>query len=443
MSESGSTRDFTVRPEGYDRAEVDNYLRVLRAELQEQRHALETMTTEQARVDARLHDPEGAVTRTLAIAQETADRVLHDAQIEADRRRAEAEEAAAATMADADARAAKMMADIETQTAEVRAQGIAAARTAIQVERDKAVAELGQIRRARDDIRAEAIELQSILERYARQSNEASEILAGAASGPLLTVSLPVFVADDVALAGVLTTDEMPEDDDEVAGSDDDTGDHDEIITSAVAPIESDDVDAWLDGEEDEDDGGDVAEGSMVDGGLESVPPVVDDVVWGHAGDDEDEAGDESGDGLGDASGDDEESDDEPLAEVISIDGDSMSASGDLFDLDDGADGPTDSPDDDLFGDATFEVDSPGDETFEGLPLDVVTETDAESAPSMGSGAFLAEVRAAADDDVAEPADEEPADDSDRFLSELRGVTDDADGAVEDDDAADRFFDID
>ena len=124
-------RSFTVRAEGYDRGEVDGYVAQLQGEISELRRVAESSTRDGG-VDARLHDPEGAVTRTLAIAQETADRVLHDAQVEADRRRAEADEQATTTIADADARAAKMMADIETQTAEVRAQGIAAARTAIQ-----------------------------------------------------------------------------------------------------------------------------------------------------------------------------------------------------------------------------------------------------------------------------------------------------------------------
>ena len=85
-------RSFTMRSEGYDRTEVDSYVGELQSEITEQRRALEA-AAHSGDGDTRLHDPEGAVTRTLAIAQETADRVLHDAQVEADRRRAEADEA--------------------------------------------------------------------------------------------------------------------------------------------------------------------------------------------------------------------------------------------------------------------------------------------------------------------------------------------------------------
>jgi len=325
--------------------------------------------------------------------------VLHDAQVEADRRRSEADEQSAATIADADARAAKMMADIETQTAEVRAQGIAAARSAIQVERDKAVAELGQIRRVRDDIRAEAVELRSVLERYARQASEASEILSAAAAGPLLASELPDYVADDVALAGVLADDEI----DEPAEA--------ESVARADAALESDAV-GWLD----DDDAPVSVAASLADDDDDDVvtrDAAPEDLVWG-----DDDAADEAApapvaavaDSDDDWFGTDE--DDTPLADVISIDGDSADDDGSLADLD---------------------TDDAGDD----LPSDL------DAGASASSGAFLAEVRAAADDTVILPPESEGADDSDRFLSELRGVTDpvDLDDAELDSDVADRFFD--
>jgi F0F1-type ATP synthase membrane subunit b/b' len=386
-------QNFTVRAEGYDRGEVDAAIGRLQAEITEQRRALEAATPAST-VDARLHDPEGAVTRTLAIAQETADRVLHDAQVEADRRRSEADEQAAGTIADADARAAKMMADIETQTAEVRAQGIAAARSAIQVERDKAVAELGQIRRVRDDIRAEAVELRSVLERYARQANEASEILGAAAAGPLLASQLPDYVADDVALAGVLGDDEV------------------EDPVRAEEVLDSTDAASWT-----SEDPAEVAVASTVvseasfDDDIASAD-AGGDLVWGD--DDVDVADDAYAvaevdepavvEAAADADDDDwfgSDEDDAPLADVISIDGDSDGEAAEL-------------------------------------------PSDLDDTSSASSGAFLAEVRAAADDDtVMLPPESEGADDSDRFLSELRGVTDpvNLDDAELDSDVADRFFD--
>lgn len=201
-------RSFTMREQGYDRTEVDAYAEELRGEIIELRRALETATPSSDIADARLHDPEGAVIRTLAIAQETADRVLHDAQVEADRRRTEADSHAATTIADADERAARLLGDMETQAAEVREQGIAAARSAIQVERDKAMAELSHVRRVRDDLRTEAVELKTALDRYRSQAREASDTLAAAASGPLMSLDLPDFIDDDVVLAGIVDDDQ-------------------------------------------------------------------------------------------------------------------------------------------------------------------------------------------------------------------------------------------
>jgi len=374
---------FTVRAEGYDRGEVDAYIAQLQGEVGELRSAAEA-DERSAVVDSRLHDPEGAVTRIVGAAQEMADRVTHDAQVEADRLRAEAEEQASVTVADADARAAQLMADIETRTAEVRAEGIAAARTAIRVERDKAVAELGQIRRVRDDIRAEAVELKAALDRYARQSTDAAEALAAAADGPLMTFDLPEFVPADVALAGV-----FDEQDEDV-----------EFASSTLAAVEDtpDDLSAARDEEEAES----PDEGSWLFEAEDEVPapsvlPTSDTMVWG----DDDEVAAPGLEAVGD---DDEEwfssdlGDDEPLADVISIDSDQGEA----------------------------------------LP------SDSDAVVGAFSGAFLSEVRAAADDEVAAPSEDDP-EDSDRFLSELRGVT--GAGQIDegdvDDDAADRFFDVD
>ncbi len=317
-------RSFTMRSEGYDRNEVDIYVGDQQNEIVELRRALDTATHASAG-DTRLHDPEGAVTRTLAIAQQTADRVLHDSQVEADHRRTEAEEHATDVIADADERAARLLGDMEAQAAEVREQGVAAARSAIQVERDKATAELAQVRRVRDDLRTEAVDLKSSLERYRSQAREASDTLAAAASGPLMSLDLPDFIDDDVVLAGISSN----------VGGDLDVLDLDDID---IPPVD---------------------DGSF----LRAVEDVDDlsDTVDGHAGDE--------------------------LANVISID----------------ADLSDDEADEGAFG-----------------------------------GTFLAEVRAAADDDdvALAPKDE----DSDRFLSELRGIADDAADDL-DSDVADRFFD--
>lgn len=217
-------RGFTMRSEGYDRDEVDAYVGELQSEIAEQRRALAAATHISGN-DIRLHDPEGAVTRTLAIAQETADRVLHDAQVEADSRRAEADEHATVVVADADERAARLLGDIEAQAAEVREQGLAAARSAIQVERDKATAELAHVRRVRDDLRIEAVDLKSSLDRYRSQAREASDSLAAVAAGPLMSVDLPDFIDDDVALAGISSA----------ADSGDDVADQDLVHEDDVA----------------------------------------------------------------------------------------------------------------------------------------------------------------------------------------------------------------
>jgi cell division septum initiation protein DivIVA len=316
-------RSFTMRSEGYDRNEVDTYVGDQQNEIVELRRALDTATHASAG-DTRLHDPEGAVTRTLAIAQETADRVLHDAQVEADRRRAEADEHATDVIAGADQRATRLLGDMEAQAAEVREQGVAAARSAIQVERDKATAELVQVRRVRDDLRTEAVDLKSSLDRYRSQAREASDALAAAASGPLTSVDLPDFIDDDVALAGISST----------------TGSASNVLDLDGTETASDDDGGFLRAVDDTDD----------------LSDLVDD------------------------------NEDDELADVISIDADL-------------------SDDDGAFG-----------------------------------GTFLAEVRAATDDDDVTLAPEN--EDSDRFLSELRGIADDAPDDL-DSDVADRFFEDD
>lgn len=336
-------RSFTMRSEGYDRSEVDSYISELQNEIVEQRRALETATPSNA-ADTRLHDPEGAVTRTLAIAQETADRVLHDAQVEADRRRAEADEHATGVIADADERAARLLGDMEAQAAEVREQGVAAARSAIQVERDKAMAELAHVRRVRDDLRTEAVDLKTSLERYRSQAREASDILGAAATGPLTSLELPDFIDDDVVLAGISAS---------VATPDEEIADLDVLEVDDIEIPSADDVEAE-------------------DGGFLRAVDDADDVV--------EVAADEQAD----------------LAEVISIEADLGDVA--LTDADD------DDPDDGGLG-----------------------------------GTFLAEVRAAAEDDYVEALPPENAD-ADRFLSELRGIADDAPEDL-DSDAADRFFD--
>ena len=71
-----------------------------------------------------------------------------------------------------------------------------------------------------------------------------------------------------------------------------------------------------------------------------------------------------------------------------------------------------------------------------------VISIDADLSDDDGAfgGTFLAEVRAATDDDDVTLAPEN--EDSDRFLSELRGIADDAPDDL-DSDVADRFFEDD
>lgn len=380
-------RSFTLRAEGYDRGEVDGYVGELQAEIIELRRKVQS---EAADGDVRLHDPEGAVARTLAVAQETADRVLHDANVDADRRRAEADEVAAETLADAEARAAKLLADVESQAAEIRAQGVTAARSAIQVERDKAVAELGEIRRVRDRIRSEAGELKGVLDRYSTQAREASELLGSAANVNLATEALPEFVADDVALAGIV--DEMVVDVDPAPlFTDGDAGsDGDDSEDRFVAEL------AAVDGDLDDDDLGDLGDLDGFDRGETTVgaADLVDDidepvVVW--ADDLDDDALDPDAD-FDDAT---DQAQDE-LADVISIGADSPEGSdGHLSIVGDDADSNGD-----MFGEQTAE-----------------------------GGTFLAEVQAAADDEdgiaLAPERLIDIDDDEDRFLSELRGIADD------------------
>lgn len=393
MSDEFPFQNFTVRSEGYDQDEVAERVRELESEIVELRRSVDNASAAGG-ADSRLHDPEGAVTRTLAIAQETADRLLHDGQVEADRRRAEADEQAAAVVSDAEERGAQIMSDIEAQVAEVRSRGIAAARSAIQVERDRAVGELAEIRRIRDDVRAEAVELRSLLERYARQSAEASELLAAAATGPLLPGELPDYVADDVALAGVLSDDEL--------------------LGPGLKAVDDADVDLAIaddpSGDDLDDDAGEAVVSDSRSGG------VAETMNW---------SDDESPD---------VDADDGPLAQVISIDGDAdedglVGASA----LDAAIAAPVSA---EIGADEVIDLDAVD------ATADLGTSIETDDSDD-DSGAFLAEIRGVVDEPVALAPENEPGNDSDRFLSELRGVT----GAVSldeaelDSEAADRFFD--
>lgn len=356
-------RSFTMRAEGYDRIEVDSYVEELQGEITELRRAIETATHSSGDSgDIRLHDPEGAVTRTLAIAQETADRVLHDAQVEADRRRAEADEHATNAIADAEHRAARLLGDMEAQAAEVREQGVAAARSAIQVERDKAMAELAQVRRVRDDLRNEAAELKATLDRYRSQAREASDTLTAMSGGTLAASELPDFIDDEVVLAGIATQTEV----DDIIDTDEDADDADAMQdtttpSTAATPAAPGVAEHPANGAESEK--ATAPEGAHLRsvGGSDGPKPLF-------AADDGD--------------------DDDALAEVISIDGDE----------------------------------------------------DDDAAEGGFGGTFLAEVRAAAEDDDVALSPEN--DESDRFLSELRGIAGQQDADL-DGDAADTFFDED
>lgn len=348
------SRSFTMRAEGYDRSEVDSYINELQRTIAELRRAADPAPSGAASA-VRLHDPEGAVTRTLAIAQETADRLLHDAEVEAERRRVSAEAHATSVIAGADERAARLLADMEVQAAEVREQGIAAARSAIQVERDKAMFELDQVRTVRDALRSEAASLKTALDGYRSQARDAAEVLSDAASGPLTSIDLPDFVDADAAVASSST---------EPAEASDASAPR-TVVTAAADEPASGGLDAAAD-----ESATDVAAGGHLRA-VDDAPVVV-------------------------AA---EATDDAALAAVISI---------------------ADTADDDIADDDMANDDEPDD--------------DADASDGLG-GTFLAEVRAAAEEDVALAPED---DDSDRFLSELRGIA----GRDDDtDDAADRFFD--
>jgi len=361
-----------MRDEGYDRAEVDSYVSELQGEIVELRRALETATPAEGDHDSRLHDPEGAVTRTLAIAQETADRVLHDAQVDADRRRSEADEHATSVVAEADERAARLLSEMEAQAADVREQGVAAARSAIQVERDKAMAELAHVRRARDDLRTEAVDLKAALDRYRSQAREASDTLASAASGPLMSLDLPDFVDDDVVLAGIVDDADAGQSATELAMLDKPDVDNEPLDLTLIDVEDGDETDETAD---------DPIEIESVE--MDTPDEIVEDDV------DIDLSVEEAA-----------TQDDRALAKVIAIDG------------------------------ASEDAEALGDEIT-------------ESAGGMG-GAFLAEVRAAAaEDDVALPAEDDETQGSDRFLSELRGITTEDSGDDLLGEVADNFFDLD
>jgi DivIVA domain-containing protein len=140
------------------------------------------------------------ITRTLVLAQKTADAAVAEAQERARTIVAEAEAHAKATLADADRRAAAMVADAETKSAErVRAAENDARRQG-EAERTRVVTELQELASRRDRLRSDAENLAGHVTAQRSRVSAAVEVLQQVLQHPegLTPIPVPASLTTDI-----------------------------------------------------------------------------------------------------------------------------------------------------------------------------------------------------------------------------------------------------
>lgn len=160
--------EFSETRRGYDPAQVDEFLeRVGRGigQLRQRLADAEARASATAGTDGapQLHDPDRAVQRMLAAAQETADRVVHDAESDAVEVRRQAESHAVRVTAEAEQRAGKLVSDAEQQAARITSAAAAEARRVVEETRAPLVAEVESLKSAREELTADVERLEAHL----------------------------------------------------------------------------------------------------------------------------------------------------------------------------------------------------------------------------------------------------------------------------------------
>ncbi len=146
---------FAEQWRGYRTEEVDEFVEQVADAFDVLAARLHDASERAARAEARLleRDPEDDLSRTLVLAQRTADAALREAEVESARLLADSEERARTIMADVEGRAARLDAEIHAR-AEAELQGLAEHRRALEGEVELLASYVDQEReRLADDLR--------------------------------------------------------------------------------------------------------------------------------------------------------------------------------------------------------------------------------------------------------------------------------------------------
>lgn len=183
--------EFTRRNRGYDPEEVDRFVTSVRDQIGDLELKLRDLAAAPGRTagkgrrdTGKLHDPDRAVERMLAAAQQTADRVVFDAEAEADRLVSEAEVEAERILTDAQTQARQRTAEVEAQGEKIRREAVTEARRVVEETRQPLAREVRKLRSTRDGLRTEIEMLKRFLSDHRSRVRSVSESLRSLADDP-------------------------------------------------------------------------------------------------------------------------------------------------------------------------------------------------------------------------------------------------------------------
>lgn len=184
--------EFSRKSRGYDPEQVDRFVSSVRGELSDLQDKLRRLEASSGRGSAggsrreggKLHDPDRAVERMLAAAQQTADRVVFDAEAEADRLVSEAEVEAERLVGDAQSQSRHRMAEVEAQGEKIRREAVTEARRVVEETRQPLAREVRKLRSTRDGLRSEIEMLKRFLNDHRGRVRAIGDSLRSMADDP-------------------------------------------------------------------------------------------------------------------------------------------------------------------------------------------------------------------------------------------------------------------